>query len=411
MTATTRKAKPKVTQKVSDRDRQLIESISNLIAITEDSRKTQKQILREQQAKSGFFILTAIWALILAAVIYLSAMTMLDAIANSPAGRFFGLSSSDRQEMVMGADGFAGGDGYYRDDRPIKATSMIGSWRVTSGRGKRVHPISGAVRHHGGVDLVNTQGPTGGHPLIAPWNNAQVSCFYQDGGAGHGANIKGGPGGLELRVFHMRASCTSGTFQFGQKIGEVGSSGGSTGDHLHLERHLDGEQDPTYGDAYTILGLKKGMVGGSSGDHMQRAIALIKHFEGFHPNPYSDYSQCSWGYGTNAGGHPSNCPNITITRERAEQELVGYLNQHCVPLLQELGLNSNQFAALASKCYNLGPGQLRRSRTYLAARRGNLEGAANGFDDPKWMNAGGERLPGLVRRRGTEKKIFQARVR
>jgi len=385
-------------KEMNDRDKALLAAMERLVVTQIDSRRLLKRQLEEEQAKGDFVVLAVIWAVILVAVVYMGLMSALAAVAGSPAGRFFGIRGGDaQQEMVVG--------GYAQDDRPLALGSTVGTWKVTSPRGVRVHPVSGQPKHHGGADLVNTAGQTEGHPLVMPWRG-EVECFTQSGGAGNGAILRGGPGGLELRAFHMRSACKSDRYRAGQPFGEVGNTGTSTGAHLHLERYLGGaQQEPTMGDAMSILGLAKGVV---AGDGMQRAIALIKEFEGFHPTPYSDYKQCSWGYGTAAGGHPSNCPQITISREQAEQELMAYLERNCVPLLQPLGLNANQFAALASKCYNLGPGQFRGSRTYQAISGGDSQAAAAGFDDPKWMNAGGKQLPGLVSRRAKEKAVFLA---
>jgi lysozyme len=386
-------------------DAAILAALERLVALQGEGNKTRRQVAEMTAVKRDVLELGVIWVVIALATLYMSLMAAMTAIADSPAGRFFGLQAGDRTERVAGQ----GNGGYYQNDRPLKLGDVVEGWRVTSPRGPRFHPVNRTHSHHGGADLANTKGATEGHPLVMPWNG-RVECFSQRGqggqlvGAGHGAKLNGGPGRLQLRAYHLQTACQSGNYKAGQVFGRVGNTGTSTAPHLHLERHVGGtEHDPTWGDAISILGLRST---GGGGQAMAQAIALIKEFEGFHPRPYSDFAQCSWGFGTKGPGRPGACGTQTITREQAEAELVAYLQRNCVPLLEGQRLSSGQFAAAASKCYNLGPAQFRSSRTYQAIARGDLAAATAGFDDPKWMNAGGRRLQGLVTRRGREKAIF-----
>jgi GH24 family phage-related lysozyme (muramidase) len=67
-------------------------------------------------------------------------------------------------------------------------------------------------------------------------------------------------------------------------------------------------------------------------------------------------------------------------------------------------LNDNQFSALVSFVFNLGAGALNQSTLLRELNIGNYTAAANEF--PRWVNAGGQRLPGLVRRRAAERELF-----
>jgi lysozyme len=52
----------------------------------------------------------------------------------------------------------------------------------------------------------------------------------------------------------------------------------------------------------------------------------------------------------------------------------------------------------------LGAGALNQSTLLRELNIGNYTAAANEF--PRWVNAGGQRLPGLVRRRAAERELF-----
>jgi lysozyme len=64
-----------------------------------------------------------------------------------------------------------------------------------------------------------------------------------------------------------------------------------------------------------------------------------------------------------------------------------------------LSLNTHQFDALVSFCYNLGPGNL-----HSLVKGRSLPQIANAI--PQYCHAGGEVLPGLVKRRAAEKALF-----
>jgi GH24 family phage-related lysozyme (muramidase) len=134
------------------------------------------------------------------------------------------------------------------------------------------------------------------------------------------------------------------------------------------------------------------------------AIDFMKQpsIEGFHPTPYWDYAQWSWGYGTKAPCSGEDC--ASITPEQAHQEMSSYLSNHCSPLLNDFGLNDNQKAAALSLCYNLGPGQFQQSRAYQAMQSGDMNNAIALFDG--CVHAGQVRLAGLVKRRNMEQELW-----
>ena len=138
-------------------------------------------------------------------------------------------------------------------------------------------------------------------------------------------------------------------------------------------------------------------------------IDLIKEFEGLRLEAY----RCPaglWtiGYGhTTAAGAPVVKPGMTITAAEAERILARDLASYeaGVTRLVKVDISQGQFDALVSFAYNCGSGALERS-TLL--KRVN---ACRFSDVPaelmKWTKSGGRELPGLVRRRRAEAKLWR----
>lgn len=107
---------------------------------------------------------------------------------------------------------------------------------LTSRFGVRSHPVLGGRRMHSGIDLA---APTGA-PVAAPAGGV-VSYANWRGGYGLLVTISHG-GGLETRFAHLsRIMVSPGqTVSRGQLVGLVGSTGRSTGSHLHYEVRQNG---------------------------------------------------------------------------------------------------------------------------------------------------------------------------
>jgi murein DD-endopeptidase MepM/ murein hydrolase activator NlpD len=108
--------------------------------------------------------------------------------------------------------------------------------RVTSNFGARRHPILGYTRMHGGVDF----GAPHGAPIYAV-GDATVSFAGWRGGAGNFVRLEHG-GGFGTGYAHMSGIAVSPGMRVraGQVIGYVGSTGLSTGPHLHYELYQNG---------------------------------------------------------------------------------------------------------------------------------------------------------------------------
>jgi len=127
----------------------------------------------------------------------------------------------------------------YISGRPVEGK---GSW-ISSLYGTRKDPFSGKLRRHKGVDIA---GPAG-MPLIATAAGVVVESGKR-GGYGLMVEIQHG-NGLVTRYAHaMELSVKVGEVVFkGQQVGIMGSTGRSTGPHIHYEVLKNGRQvDPDY---------------------------------------------------------------------------------------------------------------------------------------------------------------------
>ncbi|MCP5395670.1 MAG: M23 family metallopeptidase [Sphingomonadaceae bacterium] len=113
---------------------------------------------------------------------------------------------------------------------------------VSSRYGMRRHPILGYRRMHRGQDYRASYGT----PIVAV-SDGRVSGAGRMGGCGIAVRLSHG-GGLETRYCHMSRLAVHGgqSVRRGQVIGYVGSTGLSTGAHLHYEMYRGGQSvDPS----------------------------------------------------------------------------------------------------------------------------------------------------------------------
>ncbi|RAP74286.1 hypothetical protein DL346_22800 [Paenibacillus montanisoli] len=112
-------------------------------------------------------------------------------------------------------------------------TPLHTDWRLSSPYGYRTHPVTGRKKLHAGMDMAAPKGTPiyaaeSGLVIVAQWWSEYGNCVIID----HG-------GGLWTVYGHIRnggIKVEKGqTVKRGQKIAEVGSTGMSTGNHLHFE--------------------------------------------------------------------------------------------------------------------------------------------------------------------------------
>lgn len=124
----------------------------------------------------------------------------------------------------------------------LKGFIMPTSGRIGSAFGPRVHPIFGAVREHTGVDI----GSRTGNPIWASKDGRVIFSGWK-GGYGNTVVMVHGDGTVTTLYAHMsviRANVGDVVDQ-GELVGEIGSTGFSTGPHLHFEVRVNGiPKDP-----------------------------------------------------------------------------------------------------------------------------------------------------------------------
>lgn len=118
----------------------------------------------------------------------------------------------------------------------IPSFMPVKTYSYTSGFGVRYDPFNGGAAMHAGVDMAGAQG----EPIYAAASGRIITAGRQ-GGYGNLVEIEHGKG-LATRYGHLsQILVTSGaTVKQGQLIGRMGSTGRSTGTHLHYEVRIDG---------------------------------------------------------------------------------------------------------------------------------------------------------------------------
>jgi len=135
----------------------------------------------------------------------------------------------------------------------------------------------------------------------------------------------------------------------------------------------------------------------------EQGINLIKQHEGLRLTSYV----CPAGKWTIGYGHTRTAaPSLRITELQAEQLLRSDLSvTEATVRTLKVPLTQGQFDALVSFVFNVGTGAFRNStlRKLLLAGAPALQVAS---EFHKWVFGGGRRLPGLVKRRQDEARLF-----
>ena len=116
---------------------------------------------------------------------------------------------------------------------PLKTTG----WRLTSKCGWRADPFTGVKQYHPGIDMAISQGT----PVYAALNGKVVACGWSNV-YGNYAIIDHGNGYQTLYGHMYKKMCSlNQEVTTGTKIGLVGSTGYSTGPHLHFTVYKNGK--------------------------------------------------------------------------------------------------------------------------------------------------------------------------
>jgi len=113
---------------------------------------------------------------------------------------------------------------------------------ITSGYGSRYHPVYRTYKKHSGVDIAAPYGSPvlasdGGKVIFAGWKSSYGYCVIVD----HGGNLSS----LYAHMSSINVSVGEKIYK-GKTVGKVGSTGTSTGNHVHFEiRKLGNDVNPS----------------------------------------------------------------------------------------------------------------------------------------------------------------------
>jgi len=130
---------------------------------------------------------------------------------------------------------------------------------------------------------------------------------------------------------------------------------------------------------------------------------LIQSFEGCELSAYRDpVGIWTIGFGHTSGVMEGQTVTLAEAEDLLKQDVKNFSG--AVEAWVHVPLSQSQFDALVSFAYNVGTGAFSQSTMLRLLNAGNFAEAANQF--PLWVHAGGEVLPGLVRRREAERQLF-----
>ena len=152
----------------------------------------------------------------------------------------------------------------------------------------------------------------------------------------------------------------------------------------------------------------------------ERGIELIKKFEGLGDGDKSTPGISAYvcpsglptiGYGSIYGldDRRVDLSHRSISLDEAEWLLRRDIKrtERYIDHLIKVDCHENEWAAIVSLVFNIGPGNFKASTLRARLNRCDRMGAADEF--PKWRRGGGRILPGLVRRRAEERALFLER--
>ena len=118
----------------------------------------------------------------------------------------------------------------------IPAFMPVKDYRYTSSYGVRYDPFNGGAAMHAGTDMAGAQG----EPIYAAASGTVLQAG-RSGGYGNLVELAHGKG-IDTRYGHLSAILVKPgeAVRQGQLIGRMGSTGRSTGTHLHYEVRIDG---------------------------------------------------------------------------------------------------------------------------------------------------------------------------
>lgn len=136
-------------------------------------------------------------------------------------------------------------------------------------------------------------------------------------------------------------------------------------------------------------------------------LELIKDFEGCvlkaYPDPGTGGEPWTIGVGHTGGVKPGDRITEAQAMDLLRQDVAKF-ERYVTDALDGYPASSNEFSAMVSLCFNIGPGNFRKSSVLRHHKQGNKVAAANSFK--LWNKAAGKVLNGLVRRRAAEAALY-----
>jgi len=138
----------------------------------------------------------------------------------------------------------------------------------------------------------------------------------------------------------------------------------------------------------------------------QEGLSLIKKFEGCELEAY----KCAAGVWTKGYGSTKNVKEgDTLTQEEADELLLHEMDEYESYIKDNVtsDLDQNQFDALVSWVFNLGPSNLKASTMLKVVNAGDMKEVPAQIK--RWNKANGKTLQGLIRRREAEALLFEGK--
>ena len=214
---------------------------------------------------------------------------------------------------------------------PLDRLEINAPWKK-----RRDYLIDGKLpknRNHTGVDFAaNT-----GDPVYAVKDGTVLGTSYSADGFGHYVKIKHNDGYTSLYGHLNQKAVSSGTVKAGQVIGYAGSTGLSSGPHLHFEVRRDADDQRTHVDpmaylsgAATPSGASPYSAAADSGllGSLSSGVALLPGLAGA-PSPRGEGGEAGYGSTTNYGGVTVNInvpKGTTLNEQTLAKEIKRVLN-------------------------------------------------------------------------------------
>lgn len=238
------------------------------------SMYTQKQQLKErleylmEEKKNGRRVTAAVCAAVL--VVALSTTVFGAYLGNEHTARFEAFQDNEETQLDMeqtGKEAFPGTAAEEVRQEPSAGAEEAFLVPVRMDKillsmlyGDRVHPVTGETRSHSGIDIVADKGTE-----ILASKSGVVTVSGYEGAYGNYVVISHGDGQSTLYA-HMseRKAGEGDTVVQGQVIGLVGSTGASTGAHLHFEVR----EENAWIDPLSVLDLEMVYLRGNDGEEV-----------------------------------------------------------------------------------------------------------------------------------------------